>query len=245
MALRYKVIFSYDGSNFVGYQIQNNGRTVQEELQIALSKINKQEIKVYASGRTDAGVHALNQVIHFDSIFEIEPENYKKALNSNLPKDIYVKDVYKVDSSFHARFDAKKKHYRYYLNMGEYNPLKVNYIYQYGKRLDMNKMKEAACLFVGEHDFRNFTSTKDSEVTSFVRFINEFSIKVENDIVIFDIIGSGFLRYMVRMMVGTLIHIGENKISLEEITTRLDKKEDKPCPYKAPAEGLYLVEVMY
>lgn len=245
MALRYKAIISYDGSNFAGYQKQIDQRTIQQELETALSKINKEEIKVYSSGRTDTKVHALNQVIHFDSIYEIESNNYRTALNSLLPKDIYVKSVDKVDSFFHARFDAKKKHYRYILNEGQYNPFKVNYIYQYGKKLDIERMLRGAKFFLGEHDFRNFTSTKDDETSSFVRIIETFTIKRENDHVIFDIIGTGFLRYMVRMMVGMLISIGEARSNLEEIAYRLDIDEDKPCSYKAPGEGLYLVEVFY
>jgi tRNA pseudouridine38-40 synthase len=245
MAIRIKAIISYDGSNFDGYQVQPNKRTVQGELQRVLAIINNCDIKVAASGRTDAKVHALNQVIHFDSIKEIELRKYRFALNNYLPKDIYIKTLTVVDESFHARFLVKKKHYRYLLNMGEYNTFRVNYEYQYGKKLDVDLMKKATLLFLGEHDFHNFTSTKEEETKDYIRSIETFSIMQKDDILIFDVIGDGFLRYMVRMMVGTLIKIGENMKDEREIVSRLDNINNVPCPFKAPGEGLYLVEVYY
>jgi tRNA pseudouridine38-40 synthase len=245
MALRIKAIISYDGTRFDGYQVQPNKRTIQGELQRALSIINDCEIKVVSSGRTDAKVHALNQVIHFDSIKDLELNKYRFALNNYLPPDIYVKLMEYVDSDFHARFYVKKKRYRYLLNMGEYDVFNVNHVYQYGKKLDIEEMKKAATLYLGEHNFHNFTSTKEDETVDYIRTIYSFNIDVTNDLVTFEVEGDGFLRYMVRMMVGTLIKIGEHKKDENEILNRIDNIDDVPCPFKAPGEGLYLVEVTY
>ena len=142
--MRYRIYFSYDGTNFNGYQLQPNLRTVQNELEKAVSYLNRQTYtQVQSSGRTDKGVHALNQVAHFDLDIEIPLYKIKRGLNSNLPADIHVINVRFVSNNFHARFSAKKKEYIYKINIGEYNPMMRNYIYQYNKDLDLNKMKEA------------------------------------------------------------------------------------------------------
>ena len=133
---RYFIIFSYDGTNFKGYQKQIKERTVQGELEKALKEINdNKKVEVHASGRTDAGVHAINQKAHFDLVTKITSDKLKKALNSILPNDIYIKKVEEVDDDFHARFNAKGKEYVYLINMGEYNPIERNYVYQYNKKL--------------------------------------------------------------------------------------------------------------
>ena len=159
--MRYKIKFSYDGTNFYGYQKQPGLRTVEEELEKALYSINNhQETKVIGSGRTDKGVHALSQVAHFDLSVTITLYKLKCALNSLLPEDIHVFSTELVDNNFHARFSAKKKKYRYVLNLGEYNPLERNIIFQYGKKinLDIALMKEEIKSFLGKHNFYNFVS---------------------------------------------------------------------------------------
>ena len=167
--MRYLITFSYDGSKYKGYQKQPNEVTIQGELE-------------RASGRTDAGVHALNQKAHFDLDINITSEKLKIALNSLLPGDIYVKEVEEVDSDFHARFNVKEKEYIYKINVGEYNPLEKDYIYQCNKELDIDKMKEAIKYFEGTHDFKSFTKNND-EKDDYVRTIIKTGITIENDII--------------------------------------------------------------
>ncbi len=239
---------SYDGSNFCGYQKQPRGRTVQKELEDVLKQINGGKVvSVSASGRTDAGVHALNQKIHFDLDIKITTDKLKKGMNSLLPEDIYVKKIEVVDDDFHARFSAIGKEYIYILNMGEYDPTERNYCFQYGSRLDLASMERGLKYLEGEHNFKSFTKTNE-EIVDYVRTISQTSIvrdvKNLNKIVI-TFVGTGFMRYMVRNMVGLLIEIGEGKRKPEDIIDIL-KQEDRTLAGKtAPACGLYLRNVFY
>lgn len=244
---RFKVILSYDGSAFNGYQKQpsNKLRSVQGEFENALFKIHKKEINSFASGRTDAQVHALNQVLHFDSDSKMNGLQMKKALNSNLAKDVYVKQVEIVKDDFHARFNAISKEYHFLLNTGEYDLFKRNYVYQFNKELDIEKMKKAALLFVGKHDFKNFSCGLDRGENSFIRTIEKLEIIQEKKIIRFVIIGDGFLRYMVRMIVGILLEIGKNKKDFDFIKIRLDNQDSLKSNYKVSGVGLYLVNVNY
>lgn len=239
------LIISYDGSKFLGYQIQNEGRTVQKCLQDALEIINKEKIKVDASGRTDRGVHAYEQHCAFKTKLDLDETKWKKAINSLLPDDIYVKEVKKEDELFHPRFSVENKTYLYKINIGDYNPLSRDYIYQLNKTLDIQKMKEASKLFIGEHDFRNFCSNDEIEGFSFVRNISSIEfIKLDDTLEIF-CIGNGFMRYMVRNIIGSLIEIGLNKKDISIITSRLDVENRDIIPYCAPSCGLYLYKVNY
>lgn len=242
---RVKCIISYDGSNFNGFQIQKDARSVQEEIQLALFKIHKENINVVGSGRTDKGVHALGQVINFDTFLNLNENEWTKALNSYLPEDIHVMNSTFVDSSFHSRISAKEKTYAYYLNVGEYNPIKRNYVYQYNRYLYLDRMQEACKLFIGHHDFRNFCSNSIEEMESFERDIYSFEITQDKDLICFRVRGNGFMRYMVRMMVGNLIEIGSKRKDKSEISNRLDKKERQVTSFNAPSCGLYLEEVKY
>ncbi len=240
--MRYLITFSYDGTNFYGYQKQLNKRTVQNELENVLTTINKKNVSITASGRTDAGVHAINQKAHFDLDFDIPCDKLKKALNTKLPDDIYIKDIAIVSDNFHARFNVKSKEYIYKINVGEYNPIEKNYIYQYNKNLDISKMKKAIKKFKGEHNFKSFTSAKDIR-NDYVRKIMKADIAISGDIVTISFVGTGFLRYMVRNMVGLLIEIGEGKaIDVNKVL----KEEDRTKASKtAHPEGLYLKDVRY
>ncbi|MDY4788648.1 MAG: tRNA pseudouridine(38-40) synthase TruA [Bacilli bacterium] len=241
--MRFKLIIAYDGKEFFGFQKQTEGRSVQEELEKVLSTINKQPISVRGSGRTDRGVHALNQVVAFNSIVEMNEEQYLKALNSYLPKDIYVKKVVKVSDNFDPRQDAIKKTYIYKLNMGEYDVLMKDYVYQYNRELDVEKMRSAMKLFIGKHNFQNYCSNK--EMYTYVREIYAFTLEENNDILTFRITGNGFMRYMVRYIVGTLIMIGKKVIDESFILKSLDTIEREVISYKAPSNGLYLESVEY
>ena len=160
--MRYLIRFSYDGSLFYGYQVQPNLRTVQGELERAVSYLNRQTFtKTHASGRTDRGVHAYSQTAHFDLSIPIPVDKIRLGLNTLLPDDIHVFEVIEVDDSFHARYMVKSKKYVYRINMGEYNPMMRNYVYQLGRKLDISIMQEASQVLVGVHDFRSFVDSED------------------------------------------------------------------------------------
>lgn len=245
---RYCIIFSYDGSNFAGYQVQPELRTVQGELEKAVMYINNQNpTTVQASGRTDKGVHALRQVAHFDLSVDITESKLKRALNSNLPDDIHVIEAKEVDSTFHARYMVSTKEYVYKMNLGEYNPVERNYVYQCCHTLDIDKMKRAITYFKGIHDFRAFVS-ENSEKENCVRKISKVSIKqskIDPNCYEFYFNGTGFLKYQVRNMVGLLIKIGEGKLLPESVIDILNSCDRTKAGKTAPAEGLYLVSVNY
>lgn len=246
--MRYLITFSYDGTLFSGYQKQPKERTVQSELEKALKEINGgKKVDVHASGRTDAGVHALNQKAHFDLETKITTEKLVKGLNSLLPKDIYIKNAIEVQEDFHARFSAIGKEYIYIINMGEYNPIERNYVYQYNKKLDVVEMERAMKYLEGEHNFKSFTKT-DEEKDDFVRTISQTKLTRDSkdlNKITLSFVGTGFLRYMVRNMVGTLISVGEGKIKSEEIIDILKKEDRKSAGKTASGEGLYLKNVFY
>ena len=246
--MRYLITVSYDGTNFKGYQKQPRERTIQSELEKALKEINGgAKVEVHASGRTDAGVHAIAQRIHFDLDKKITPEKLSKGLNSLLPEDIFVRKVEEVPDTFHARFSAIGKEYIYKLNMGEYNPIERNYCYQYCSKLDVVSMERGLKYLEGEHNFKSFTKSTD-EIEDYVRKISQTSIvrdsKDMNKLII-TFVGTGFMRYMVRNMVGLLIEIGEGKRKPEEIIDILKQENRTVAGKTAPACGLYLRNVFY
>lgn len=243
--MRYKVVVSYDGTNFHGWQRQRNDRTVQEEIEKCISKINKETTTIYGSGRTDASVHAVGQVFHFDSRQKMNQENWYRAINSLLPKDIIVLNVEKVESDFHARYDAKSKEYRYFINIGKYDIFKRNYYFQTEKSLDVDKMIKAANVFVGTHDFSSFNATSYEEVKNQIRTLESLNFLLEDDILEITLRGTGFLRYMVRMIVGVLYEIGKGNLEIEDVQELLDKKQKGIVTYRMPGHGLYLYSVDY
>ena len=246
--MRYFMTFSYDGSDFKGYQKQSRSRTIQGELEKALTKINGDKaVDVVASGRTDAGVHAMNQKAHFDLDKEIELSKLKYSLNSLLPDDIYVRGITTVADDFHARFNVKAKEYIYKINTGIYNPIEKDYVYQHNKRLDINEMQRALKYLERTHDFKSFSKCdeeKDDYVRTIVQAALERDTKNIKKITI-SFLGTGFLRYMVRNLVGTLIEIGEGKYRSEDIIKILEAKDRTKAGICAPPNGLYLKDVFY
>lgn len=246
--MRFLVSISYDGSKYNGYQKQPDGNTIQDKLESVLTNINdKKRVSVSASGRTDSGVHALNQKVHFDLKINISPESLKKAMNSLLPKDIYVRDCINVDDNFHARFDVKAKEYIYKINMGEYDPIFKDYIYQHCKKLDVVEMERALKYLEGTHDFKSFTSgddVRDDYVRTIIQTNLIRDLKNVNMITI-SFLGTGFMRYMVRNLVGTLIQIGEGKYKSTDIIDILEAKDRRRAGMCADACGLYLKDVFY
>lgn len=245
--MRYLGIVKYNGTSFCGWQKQTISKlpSIEEEIEKVLSKMLNSEIKIYGSGRTDAGVHALGQTFHFDSPKEIDSHKFVHSFNKLIPGDIALISLEKVSDDFHARFNAVSKTYLYKIDNEKLaNPFNKNFAYHLSQHLNVEDMMEAAKLFVGEHNFQNFTSKEEDE-QNFVRNIFKIDIKSEENFVNLKLSGNGFMRYMVRMIVGTLIQIGLGKISCEEVSKMLANKERKPSSYKAPAEGLYLMEVCY
>ncbi len=243
--MRYLIKFSYDGSNYSGFQTQKGLKTIQEELEVALTKINNgTPTTITATGRTDKGVHALCQYGHCDINVNINERKLKRALNSNLPDDIHVIETKEVNSDFHARYNVKSKEYKYYLNLGEYNPLERNYIFQYCYKLNIEAMTEAIKYFEGEHDFRAFM-TDNKEKENCVRKVYSTELVEKDNKLIFTFKGNGFLRYQVRNMVGILIRVGENKLEPKQIKDIIESKDRTKSGKTAPAEGLYLTDIEY
>ena len=243
--MRYLIKFSYDGSNYNGFQKQPGLLTIEEEMDKALTKINNNnKTNIIATGRTDKKVHALCQYGHADINVNINEKKLKRALNSNLPEDIHVIDTKLVPDDFHARYNVKEKTYKYIINLGEYNPIERNYVFQYNHDLNVEAMKEAIKLFEGIHDFRSFV-TDNKEKENCIRNIIYTNIELNNNKLTTTFTGNGFLRYQVRNMVGLLIKIGENKLSPTKVTEILEAKDRTKAGKTAPPEGLYLVDIKY
>lgn len=242
--MRYKCICSYDGTQFHGFQIQENLRTVQSEIEVVLKEVLKQNITIFASGRTDALVHAIGQVFHFDSDINMTASQMKRAINSYLPKDIYIKDVEIVDDNFHSRFSAVSKEYHYIVSLTEFNPLQRNYMYHpLYKNIDYKKMEEVSKIFIGEHDFKSFCKPGKNENT--VRNIESIKFCYGKNQLTIKIVGNGFLHNMVRIIVGMLFEVGKGKIDEDYLKSAFEMKNRKYCTKVAPAEGLYLYKVNY
>ncbi len=243
--MRFLIKFSYDGSSYCGFQKQKGKNTIEENLENALTKINNGiKTTITATGRTDKGVHALAQYGHVDLNVNITEYKLKRALNSNLPDDIHVIETKVVDDNFHARYNVKSKTYKYVINLGKYNPIERNYVFQYNYKLDIDSMKKGIKYFEGEHDYRSFV-TDNKEKDNCVRNITYTDIQQKEDKLIITFKGNGFLRYQVRNMVGYLIKVGEGKVSPSSVQEVLESKDRTKSGKTAPAQGLYLYEVKY
>lgn len=243
--MRFLIKFSYDGTNYSGYQKQPGLNTIEGKLEEALTKINNGvKTTITSTGRTDKKVHALSQYGHADIKVSITEYKLKRALNSNLPEDIHVIDTKIVNNNFHARYNVAEKTYKYIINLGEYNPIERNYVFQYNYKLNINAMKKAIEYFKGTHDFRAFV-TDNKEKENCIRTITETNIEEDNNKLTITFIGNGFMRYQVRNMVGILIKVGENKLEPNKIKEIIESKDRLKAGKTAPAEGLYLVDVKF
>ncbi|USK67755.1 tRNA pseudouridine(38-40) synthase TruA [Peribacillus frigoritolerans] len=243
---KYKCVIAYDGTDFAGYQVQPEKRTIQSEFEAVLAQMHKGTIiKVTASGRTDSGVHAKGQVLHFESPLTFPTENWIKAFSALLPTDIIVLEVDIVPDDFHARFHTTGKEYRYIVARSKLrDPFKRNYAYHYPYPLNVEAMREAISYLIGTHDFTSFCSAK-TEVVDKVRTIKEMDFEESDDFLVFRFVGEGFLYNMVRILVGTLLDVGSGKISPHDMSGILDKKDRSFAGKTAPAQGLYLWKVFY
>ncbi|MBU5678094.1 tRNA pseudouridine(38-40) synthase TruA [Alkaliphilus sp. MSJ-5] len=239
------VEIQYDGTNYSGWQIQPNSRTIQEEIMRALKKLTGKELSINGSGRTDAGVHAYGQVASFILESNIPVDRLPLAFNSNLPNDISIINAMEVPMDFHARYSAIGKRYIYHIYEGRYrNPLLRNYSYHVHYKLDHKKMRDGAKLLLGTHDFRGFMSS-GSSVENTVRTIRNLDIIIKDNSLYVYIEGDGFLYNMVRIITGTLVEVGMGKISIEHINRALETKDRTVAGHTAPPQGLFLDKVFY
>jgi tRNA pseudouridine38-40 synthase len=249
--MNFRLLIQYDGTNFHGWQIQSELRTVQGELTRVLTLLEGREMDVHGSGRTDAGVHAEGQVASVHLIREIEPEKLRNAINGNLAADVRVLSVDIVPDDFHARYAAKSKTYRYRLVHGRVqSPFWTRYAHQESRPLDLERMRSVAKMFIGEHDWTAF-SAADSDSESRVRNVSQLEItsrydeRGHCDLIEFTVSANGFLRYMVRSIVGTLLAVGRGEIDESTVQRAIAEGERSLAGATAPPHGLTLVKVEY
>ena len=240
--MRYLINLSYDGSKFFGYQIQKNDITVEGELERVLSKVLNEKINSIAASRTDKGVHANNQYCHFDYDKKIDVKKLKHSLNSLINSSIYIKKIKKVSNDFHARYNVIRKEYIYKINMKEYNPLEKDYVLQYCKKIDKKLIENFITKVSGKHNYRSFTSDKDA--SSYERDV-KISYKINSKILYLKFESSGFLRYMIRNIVGLLLDINDGKKKIEDIDKIFKSENRCKLGVCAPGEGLYLTNIEY
>ncbi|MEY3688869.1 MAG: tRNA pseudouridine synthase [Bacteroidota bacterium] len=241
---RFKITCEYEGTRFSGWQVQKNARTVQGEL-IGASKsiFNTDAFELYGSGRTDAGVHALEQVFHLDVDTMLAPHIIQLKMNDALPADISIRNVQKVAKQFHARHDAIERTYVYQISTRR-TAFGKRYVWWVKDQLSVQQMQEAAKHFKGMHDFRSFTAD-DPDMKSTKVEITDIKVNVQGDLLVITISGSHFLWNMIRRMIGILVEIGRGKQSPDIIPTLLKKKSDLPASFTAPPSGLFLASVRY
>ena len=240
--MRYKAKISYDGNMYYGFQKLNEMPTIQKELEKAVSIINKKDTVVKGASRTDKGVHAYGQVVHFDLDYEVPVDRLKTAVNAILPRDIRVREIEIVNGDFHARRSAVGKKYVYKLNLGEYDVFLDRYYLQYPYKLDIKKMEECSKVFIGVHNFKNFTAGQRDNYEAIVKEIN--FIRNGNFLEI-EFVGKSFYRYMVRNMVGAMIDVARGKHSIKEVEELLNNWNKRGQMQTASPNGLYLVAVYY
>ena len=239
------LVLAYDGTNYHGWQRQPGVVTVEQKLRDALQKILNHETKIYAGARTDKGVHAMDQVVNFLTEKDIAPQNLSRGLNSLLPRDIRVMAARDVDEEFHARYSARSKTYVYcILNELPVSPFLIRYVLHWPHNLDVAAMKEAASSILGEHDFSAFKK-KDEFYRNPVREVKKARVTKRAGMIYVILEGTGFLRYMVRTISGTLIQAGQGKISPGDFRDVLASKERERAGPTLPAHGLFLKKITY
>jgi tRNA pseudouridine38-40 synthase len=242
--MRYFIQLSYDGTNYHGWQVQQNARTVQEEVEKALSVITREKIEVVGAGRTDTGVHAAFYIAHFDSpLSTLDDETTLFKLNCLLPFDIAVQKIYPVRPDAHARFDATYREYKYYLSRTK-DPFAFNFAEKESRKLNLAKMNEAAQMLFETRDFTSF-SKLGSDVKTNNCVVTKAFWEEKGDQLVFTIRADRFLRNMVRAIVGTLLEVGLEKMSIEEFKSVIEKKNRSSAGASVAAKGLFLVDVGY
>ena len=246
MSRRLKLIVSYDGAPFAGWQSQSHGNTIQDHLERAFERVAGMPVRVHGAGRTDAGVHALAQCAHVDVNKALAPARWTEALNALLPPAIRVIRCRYVSNDFHARLSAKGKIYRYRIWCAPVlPPFEYRRAWHIPRPLDLKILQKAAKRFVGTHDFAAFAANRGKPEESTIRTINSVRVRQKGPCVAIDFDGDGFLYKMVRLIVGSLVKCALGKMRLEEITACLKSGQVGAARFAAPAEGLFLVRVRY
>jgi len=241
-----KLVIEYDGTKYCGWQRQKDQASIQGTIETAISKMTGQPISLIGSGRTDAGVHAWQQVANFKCHTRLQPEQFMKGLNGLLPDDISIHSCMEVSGNFHARYDVKSKIYRYYIGQ---HPHKMALFHQYcwsiPYKLKISDMKNASTLFEGTHDFKAFEGAGSPRSTSVRTILRSTLTLNDNQYIIYEIEADGFLRFMVRNIVGTLVEIGKKRMSFDAIPQILESRDRHCAGPTAPPHGLFLIEVNY
>lgn len=240
------IVLSYDGTQYFGFQTQPNRNTIQDKLEEAIQKLSGQNVKLHSSGRTDAGVHARRQFVNFQIDSVIPIQRWCMALNAVLPQDIVVLEAHEMPIEFHARKSAKRKTYRYTINFGKFPDLfQRNYQFHHPRSLDVQAMREALHVLIGEHDFTSFCSIKTTKESK-IRIIYEAKIELPSpEVVQVFITGNGFLHNMVRIIIGTLIKIGQGNKRYTDMYGILMAKDRSRAGPTAESHGLMLWDVYY
>lgn len=242
--MRYKCKVSYVGTEFSGFQSQANKNAIQDKIEEALAIIFGESIRIIGSSRTDGGVHAYGQIFHFDAE-ERDIHKIKRSFGALLPKSIRIQHIEIVSEEFHARFSVKEKTYLYLINSGEYDPFLENRAFQKSYLLDYHKMQEVASLFIGTHDFGSFNTASYDEYPNQVRTIRECRVLKKGKKYIVLVTGDGFLRHMVRIMVGAMVDVGRGYCTVENVRHLLRYPTKEKRRYNIDACGLYLMNIQY
>lgn len=241
-----KLTIEYDGKNFAGWQSQPNKTSIQSEIEKAIYEVTGENVELIASGRTDAGVHALSQVANFHTNSNIEINKIPYAINSKLTKSIVITSATEVDDRFHSRYNCKLKTYRYIVNNSEF-PSALNRYREYHMpySLDFEAMSEAIKFFEGEHDFKGFKSSGGNAKKTTVRNLTKCELKKDGSRIIIELTGNGFLYNMVRIISGTIVDVGLGKIKADDIPEIINSGVRSNAGKTLPPHGLYLVNVQY
>jgi tRNA pseudouridine38-40 synthase len=243
--MKIRITLEYDGSNYCGWQLQAGQDSIQARVEAVLARIFLQKIRVYGSGRTDAGVHALGQVAAFDLPRPFAPADLKRALNSMLPPDIAIVEACAASDEFDPRRDAKVRVYEYrVINRERRSAFDFRYAWLVTGSLDLAAMNAAACQFIGEHDFASFRSLGSAETTTLRRvYVSEWNR--DGNRFVYHVEAGGFMRHMVRAMVATMIAVGRGQLAPAQVTTQIEARDRARVPAAAPPTGLFLIEVRY
>jgi tRNA pseudouridine38-40 synthase len=241
-----KLLIEYDGTNYLGWQVQPGGPTIQGTIEEKLSRLTGERIRLTGSGRTDSGVHALGQVAHFRTQSKMDIRTIQRALNSLLPSDIVIQRVEEVDEGFHARKHSKSKVYEYrILNRNLRSVFRRGHVWHIPQKLNLTEMKKATQSLIGEHDFSAFRTVGSPTLTTIRRVIRAEWKRGRDGLIRFEIESNGFLKQMVRSIVGTLVEVGKGKIRASDFQKIMNSEDRKEAGPTAPAQGLFLKEVKY
>jgi tRNA pseudouridine38-40 synthase len=242
-----KMVLQYDGTRYHGWQWQKNALTIQAVVEEKIQDLTKEQVRVIASGRTDTGVHALHQVCHFLGHSDMDPDSIRKGLNSLLPEDILVRHVEQAPSDFHARYSVKSKVYEYrILNREQPDLFLRHYAWHMARKLDLTRMEACVSFLRGRHDFSSFKSARSDNLNPVREMIRaELHGPSEDGLIRFVFEADGFLRHMVRNIVGTVVEVGSGRINPDEFLKIVEAKDRKRAGVKAPPQGLFLTMVRY